>query len=248
MLDTLLPLAILVFLSNTVESAAGFGATILALTFGASLFPIEDLVAILVPLNLLLSMVIVMRHRTEIRWPLLLRKILPLTLIGLPIGIYLYQVVTGNVLKILFAAIVIVLSLFELARGVRRRTQMLPPLPAPAGYAYLFFGGVMQGLYASGGPFIVYYTSRTLADKAHFRTTLSALWMILNFFVTGSLIYAGKLTPYTIQYSGYLLPFVLAGLLLGLQVHRWISEERFRVVVYTLLLFAGVSLLYRSIT
>jgi uncharacterized protein len=246
MIDTLLPLMILVFFSNTVESAAGFGATLLALTFGAQFFSIEDLIPILVPLNLLLSLVITLKNQREINAQLLFKRILPLAALGLPMGMILFHSLSGNLLKPLFASIISLLALFELIRIFFFSEKESRPLHPVLGGLFLFFGGVMQGLYASGGPFIVYYASRTFKDKAQFRTTLSALWLILNFFLCSSLIFSRQLTPYTLQFSAYLLPFVLAGLMLGLQVNRWVSEKQFRKIVYFLLLFAGLSLLYRS--
>ena len=131
---------VLVFLSNTVESAAGFGATILALTFGAQFFPIEDLIPILVPLNFLLSLVIVLKHRSEINGAVLLRKILPVTALGLPLGMLIFHKVSGNGLKLSFGIIVTLLSLFELGRLFFYSRSEVKPLPKPVGLFFLFFG------------------------------------------------------------------------------------------------------------
>lgn len=246
-MDSLAPLMLIVFFSNLVESVAGFGSTILALTLGAQYFPIEELIPILVPLNVLLSAYIVIRYRTEIHWRLLGTRILPFTLIGMPIGIWIFQMAPGPSLKLAFGVIVSVLGAFELVRGLKKTYADQRPLGLYGSALFLTAGGIMQGLYASGGPFVVYFFSRTVKDKGTFRSTLSFLWLVLNVILTGSLILSSKINAYTLQFSFYLLPFVLAGIFVGTRVHDWVSERQFKQGVYALLSVAGLSLIYRSL-
>ncbi|RYZ68719.1 MAG: sulfite exporter TauE/SafE family protein [Proteobacteria bacterium] len=240
-------LFVLVFFSNAVEAIAGFGATILALTFGASLFPIEELVPILVPLNLLLSLIIVARNRNDVEYTLLWKKMLPFAGIGLPVGLILFQVITGPTLKIVFAVFVILLSTRELIRRFVLKREDAAHFSPAIEKALLTGSGILQGLYASGGPLAVYYASRMIKNKSRFRASLSFFWLILNSVTTATLIYTAKISSYTFLYSLRLLPFVLAGLVAGNYLHHRIPENKFRVLVYALLFFAGSSLLYRSI-
>jgi len=92
----------------------------------------------------------------------------------------------------------------------------------------------------------VYYASRTFTDKAKFRSTISLLWLILNFFVTITLILTRKINVYTLQFSLYLLPFVLGGMIVGFLIHDRVSQKNFRLAVYGLLVLAGLSLLARQ--
>lgn len=249
-MDSLWPLMIIVFFANTVESLAGFGATVLALTFGAQFFAIEDLIPILLPLNLILSLTIVIRYWESLNRKELLTRILPFALVGMPIGIAIYQLAPGKTLKLVFGVVVVLLGLFELTRAfiARGKPEMAAKKPSLLQSAtFLISGGIMQGLYASGGPFIVYYASRAIPDKREFRTTLSALWLILNFFLTGTLIATNKMTSYTLKFSLYLLPCVVAGMIIGMLVHDRVSEKSFRTAVYVLLVGAGLSLLWRSL-
>ncbi len=249
-METLFPLMIIVFLSNITEACAGFGATILAIIFGAQYFSIEDLIPILVPLNLLLSLTIVVRYYAEIDRRALVSRILPITGIGMPIGIAIFQYAPSRALKIAFGMIVVLLGLFELttealARKSGKRAASRK-LPTWQGVLFLLGGGIMQGLYASGGPFVVYYASREIADKRKFRTTLALLWLILNAVLVSSLFLTGKLTRFTLTYSLYLLPAVLLGMFVGMKVHDRVSETTFRRLVYALLVLAGSSLAYRT--
>ena len=44
----------------------------------------------------------------------------------------------------------------------------------------LFCGGIIQGAFGTGGPFVVIYSSKALPDKKVFRVTLSLLWLSMN--------------------------------------------------------------------
>lgn len=247
-MDTIFPLLIIVFFSNLVEACAGFGATILALIFGAQFFSIENLVPILVPLNLLLSLIIVIRYFGDVDRKALLTRILPLTGIGMPIGILIFQNAPSKLLKMAFGVIVVILGLFELTQAVFRKSKdEASRLPLWQGVLFLLGGGIMQGLYASGGPFVVYFASREIREKAKFRTTLALLWLVLNLILTASLAFSGKITPYTMRFSLYLLPSVLLGTLAGILVHNRVSESTFRKLIYGLLVVAGASLVYRTV-
>ncbi len=248
-METLFPLMAIVFFSNMTEACAGFGATILALIFGARYFSIEELIPILVPLNLLLSLAIVIRYFRDVDRKALVSRILPITGLGMPIGIAIFQYAPSRTLKIAFGVIVVLLGLFELATEAvdrKGRAGGARPLSRWQGAAFLFGGGIMQGLYASGGPFVVYYASREIPDKRKFRTTLALLWLILNLALVTSLVVTGKVTRTTLTTSLYLLPAVGAGMIAGLKVHDRVSEAVFRRLVYVLLVLAGASLAFRT--
>jgi len=49
-------LALIVFFSYTTQAMSGFGSTILALTLGIHLYPIEVLLPVLVPLDMMVNL------------------------------------------------------------------------------------------------------------------------------------------------------------------------------------------------
>ncbi len=251
-MEKLIPLMTIVFFSNLVEACAGFGATILAIIFGAQFFSIEELIPMLVPLNLILSIVIVLRYWRDVDRRVLFTKILPWAGAALPIGILIFNIAPSRALKLGFGIVVALLGLMELATvslahrrgaGLGNPRKKLSPMQ---GRFLLAAGGIMQGLYASGGPFIVYFASREIPDKRQFRTTLALLWLILNTALFFSLIFSGKIGAESLRNSAFLLPAVLAGMFTGMRVHERVSEATFRIIVYALLTVAGASLAYRT--
>lgn len=231
------------------EAIAGFGSTVFAVAVGAHLYSIHTLVPVLVPLNILLSLYIVLRHGKAIDHPYLWGKILPWVLAGFPAGILIFNVLHGSALKFCFGLFIAMLSAYELAcmsltsKGIERKPHPASPLQR---VFFLVSGGVMQGAYSSGGPLIVYSASREIADKERFRSTLSALWLLLNVFLTLTHILFRKTTLVTLKISMFFLPALIAGIAAGEWFHHRISEKAFRLFVFILLFLAGVSLVLTS--
>ncbi len=94
---------------------------------------------------------------------------------------------------------------------------------------------------------LVYVLGRELHDKARFRATLSAIWLVLNGLLVANLVSAGDLGERSLANSAVLLLSLAGGLVLGERAHARIDEARFRVAVYALLLLAGSSLLVRTL-
>ena len=91
-------LAVLVTAGMAVQTATGFGANlvIISLGMGAGLMPLHELVAVILPANVLQSLIIAIRQGHLARWRLLFRRILPAMGVGVVCGLLLASVVTGE--------------------------------------------------------------------------------------------------------------------------------------------------------
>jgi uncharacterized membrane protein YfcA len=98
----------------------------------------------------------------------------------------------------------------------------------------------MHGLYASGGPLAVYFSSRELPDKGQFRATLSLLWLLLNLILMAGYVIRGMVTWQTTRMSLLLLLPLGLGILAGEWLHRRVDAWTFRLLVFALLLGGGV--------
>ncbi len=239
-----LALAVIVLLAYITHVMAGFGSLILAITIGSNFYPIEFLLPVMVPLNVLVNSYIVTRHRTFIHKQVLFKQIFPLMLVGLLIGILLFNLVHGQILKKMFGIFVVGMSTMQLA-GLRQTTMATPALSPAKSRVFLLFGGVIQGLYASGGPLVVYVVSRLNLDKSVFRSTLSALWLILGCVLMISYVVTGRLSVGTLTFTGALAPLIIVGVFIGERLHTIINEKQFKIFVYMLLLIAGFSIVLR---
>lgn len=236
MTDALLALAPLVAFAFVVEATLGAGATLITVGLGATFLPIDQLLAIFLPLNVLLSLAIVAKDRRSIARGLLFGRIIPLMIAGLPLGIWVFRTLDGDTLKLVFGASIALLSVLELVRS-RETARVIAP---GASHALLVAAGAMHGAFATGGPLVVYVLGRTVRDKASFRATLCTVWLVLNLILLGSYAARGTLSVPTLLSSASLLPALAVGLWLGDRIHRRAPLELFRRLVFTLILAAGL--------
>ena len=234
-------LAVIVLISYTTQAMSGFGSTILALTLGVHLYPIDVLLPVLVPLDMIVNMYIVARHHRHISRPYLFRSILPAMGIGVLAGIIAFHYIEGDLLKKLFGVLVILLSTRELFR-LRRNRQEKIVLSDLKAAGLIFSAGVVHGIYASGGPLLIYALSRLNLTKSVFRSTLGAVWFFFSVMLTASYLIGGKFTAQSLKFVLILLPMILLGILLGERLHHRVDEYRFKIFVFGVLLLAGLSI------
>jgi len=236
-------LALIVLISYTTQAMSGFGSTILALTLGINLYPIEVLLPVLVPLDLLVNLYLVACHHRHLNRPLLFSSILPAMGIGLLAGIFVFQFIHGVLLKKIFGILVILLSVRELYRLFRkdRNQKVLSP---KGSIACMTLAGLMHGIYASGGPLLIYALSRQNIPKSVFRSTLAAVWLILSIILTASYFITGTFSWESLRAIATLIPVILCGLVLGEWLHRGIAEYPFKIFVFVVLLVAGFSICF----
>jgi uncharacterized membrane protein YfcA len=214
-------LALIVFIAFGLEAALGFGCTILAVTVGVHLFPMAELLPVLVALNMVVSLCIVSRHFDAIDHRLLCRRILPLMALGIPVGMLVFHVADGPLLKLVFGLFVIVVSGTELLGTMRGHTPApgVRPLSGWQGAGLLLAAGLTHGLYASGGPLAVDFTSRQPLDKRSFRSTMSALWIPLNLMLLIGYAAEGSLETQTARVIGWMMLPLVAGVWGGEWLH-----------------------------
>jgi len=235
----------IVLLSFTSQALSGFGSIIIAVTLGSYLYPIETLLPILVPLDVIINGYLVTRYHSKVDVGFLVRKIFPTMSIGFIAGVILFSLLESSLLKGMFGVFVVVISARELFLTIR--DSGVREISATARAIYLILGGFIQGVFASGGPPVVYAVSRSIRDKTIFRSTLAAVWLSINSVLIVVYVATGRMTIETVKHSAVLLPMVVLGIIIGELLHRYINERHFRVVIFSILIVAGLSILLQLI-
>lgn len=228
------------FLSYFSAAFAGFGGVIIALTLGAHLYPIEWMLPVLLPLTALANLYLLICHHRYIDTEVLLKRILPFMGTGLAIGFSLFTRLQGELLRTLFGFMVIGIAVRELIHLIRADHRNASPLPGWVSSGFVFAAGVVHGIYASGGPLLVYAANRMQLEKSVFRSTLSIVWLIMNICLTSSYAVTGRIDAASLAHSVSLLPSLVLGVALGDFMHQRIPERTFKVAVFLLLTLSGV--------
>jgi hypothetical protein len=240
-MTVLLALEGIIVCAQLVETVTGFGATVISLALGAHLVPLESLVVTLVIIGCLQSLWLVLRGWRHIRWDVLGKTVLPASAPGLALGAYLFASLGTPVLKLILGGFIILISAVELGR-LLRQGQDPRALPTPVAWAVVFAGGFFHGMFATGGPLMVYFFGRTVHDKQAFRATLSVLWLLLNSALLVSYAWTGRLEDEPALRALYLVPALVAGIVLGELLHRRMNERIFKTFVQLVLLGTGVAM------
>ncbi|MDX1474828.1 MAG: sulfite exporter TauE/SafE family protein [Reinekea sp.] len=234
-------LGVAVFAAWTIDAAIGFGSLVIALAIGALVLPLDVIMPVLVPLNIILSGYLTVRYRTQIQWPLLLKKLLPLMLLGALVGLLTRDFFNAQTLRLLFGSVVVWFAARSLWCAFNRTARAR----AHRGWVtslLTFFAGITHGLFASGGPLLVYALTGVQLSKQHFRATLSLVWFALNSSLTLWYVLNGSAFTHANK-TLLFIPLVGAAIVFGEWLHHRISEDVFRKGVLILLLVAGVLLL-----
>jgi uncharacterized membrane protein YfcA len=238
--DPWLWLSLCILLAYSIEAISGFGSVLIALSLGALLLPVSELLPILVPLNVLMSGWLGWRNRQHIHWRLLLGAILPLMLMGTLAGYALTPWLQSALALQLFGVLVLWFGASQLFSQRQ---------PSPAGATWQRLGlvgaGISHGLFASGGPLLVYTLAGSPLDKRRLRATLITVWFVLNSLLSLAFLADGRLQP-ALPHIAVYAPLLLVGGLLGEYLTPRLNEQRFRQLVYGLLAVVGALLIAKG--
>jgi uncharacterized membrane protein YfcA len=232
---------LVIFATHALEAVTGFGCTVLALPFITALFGIKSGVMTLTILAWLLALYIAVSKRRDIDLKQF-AVIVGFVIIGLPIGMYLFRHVDAKPLKKFLAAFIVLASSLQIAAHFSPKAASRT-LPRPLAYGLLIAGGIVHGIFSSGGPLVVLYASRALPEKGKFRATLCLLWTTLNSILIGGYLVSASLDRETLLRTGAMLPFLAAGIVAGEFIHKRVASRAFNLIVFGTLFCTGVIML-----
>jgi uncharacterized membrane protein YfcA len=163
--------------------------------------------------------------------------------VGLAAGILLRDYASEILLIAVLGLFIIVTSTLELIALYRSTGVQRVPLSRWISVPVILAGGLFQGLFASGGPPIVYYAGREIDDPAEFRSTLSVLWLILNIALLISMWAAGQARVITLELAALVLPGFIAGVVIGSFIKM--KSRAFKAATWGMLLIIGIVQLVR---
>ena len=233
--------ALVIFATHTIEGITGFGSSVLALPFLGPVLGLELTVQLLCILSWSMALYIIIRSWQAIQWKEFLFIVLWAGL-GMPVGIWMFDRLPAGILCVILG----IFMIFVGVRGVNSsyKSAEQPQTPVKRTLlmkALLFAGGIIQGAFGTGGPFIVIYSARALPEKRVFRVTLSLLWFSINSCRLIFWLSDGRLTaPESGKALLWAFPVMLAGVILGDYLHNKVSERNFKIGAYAILVLSGI--------
>ena len=235
--------AALIFTAGfAIRNLAGFGAILIPAL--ALFLPLTLVVPVVTLIAVLSSIGIAVRHRERIAWADL-KPLLPWSLVGVAVGLYLFDRLGDDALVTALGVFVAGFGLWSLIRGDRPSTGprlprwlVVPPLATFAAIVGTTFGGL-------AGPVYGVYLEWLKLDKHAFRASMSAVLVVLGSLRGLGYLALGHFDRGTLVLAALALPCALLGLAIGARMHARATPSGFRRIVAILLVVSGGALLLR---
>jgi uncharacterized membrane protein YfcA len=182
--------------------------------------------------------------RKKVAWGEML-KLVPGTLVGIAIGLYLFTQLSSDTLAKWLGALVLAYGLYSLwgTFGAAAKPHLPPRLAALVGG----LGGGMTGTVVGtmGSVFFAMYFDAIKLAKDSYRATMTAILMTLTIIRGIGYFAVGEFSRDVLWVTAILFPSMLLGLFLGNRFHHGMSELTFRRTVAGALTVSGLALLIK---
>lgn len=230
----LIVVAIAIFIAAFVQVLSGFGFALLSMPIMTIAIPVQEAVVVSTLLGMLSTTWQSWHLRADTVRPLAKRLTLA-AFVGMPLGLYLLNVVPNDILRLLLGIAVLVATTLLVARINLKHVG--PSLDIGVG----FVSGVLNTSLSTNGPPLVFGLQARHLEAHAFRATITTVFAFSN--IVGISLFAlnGKITKDGLIASAVAIPAWAVGQGLAWPVRKHVHGERFRVLVITLLFVAGAS-------
>lgn len=226
---------LLIVFAMFVQSLTGFGGALVAMPISIMLLGVDVSRPSIMILTTITALCVAIPNYRDINW----KKLAIMTIVmlaGVIAGDFFFSTVSAKPLLIVYGIIVFLIGLKKL---------LLPnilKIPVWGQYAALCAAGIMQGLFISGGSFLVIYAVEQLKNKKEFRATVSAVWVPLNIYLAIKYAVCGIFTIPVLKITAFaVIPELIAIWAAG-RIANKLKQETFLKITYIILIMSGVAL------
>lgn len=227
-----LVLLVLLF-ANTVQTITGFAGTLLAMPMVMRLIGVTNAKAILNVFTMLACIGIAWQNRRYINKKELL-KIIAGMLIGMVIGIRLFDLCPQKLLLRCYGGMIIIVAIRNLVSARQKE------LGNVGRTAIILAAGIIHGMFVSGGALLVVYAVFALKDKDEFRATISSVWVILDCILIFSHYTSGYYNRENLMLIAISVTVMILSIKLGNALYKKIDQKVFMKMICVLLMISGV--------
>ncbi len=160
-------------------------------------------------------------------------SIIPICVVGTIFGVLAFSHFSGDILSIIFGTLLIALAI---------KTAFFDNYVFPKIFKtkLLFIGGLSQGTFGIGGPFLVNALKNDFSNKSAMRTTMALFFVAFNIVRICQLSLQGELKPELFYSIWWAIIPVFFAIQLGYQIHLKISESFFKKLIAIMTVFSGL--------
>ncbi|MGB0389359.1 MAG: sulfite exporter TauE/SafE family protein [Ardenticatenaceae bacterium] len=237
----ILSVGLILFCATVVVRLAGFGSSLVAMPLLTPLLGLPVASPLMNLFGVTNFSVVIFQRWKEVTLKDVWRLAL-MTVLVIPLGIYLIFVVPEAFLRVVLGMICLLYALYGLAK------LPMPRLTNPNwAWVYGFWAGVFSGAFNVAGVFVVLYADTQDWEPERFRLNMFSFFLVVSILSLVSRYVAGQLTAQVMQIWLGTTPFLLLGLAVGSYLTRFVNKTRFRQLVLCLLIVLGTRLIYSAL-
>ena len=215
-----------------VQRVSGFGLGIFAMMFLPYLTPSAQAAA---TVSTLFSTVTSSYNGIKYRKSADFKTLLPMILASvcaIPVAVWLSGYISGDVFTIVLGAVLIVMSVYFIFFGGRIRFKATPAGGVIAGAA----GGLLNGLFSTGGPPVVLYLSNVAAEPMAYFATIQFYFAVTNLYAVGVRVASGLVTVQVLLCTVAGLVGCFLGDWVGKKVFDKLNAELLKRIIYVFII------------
>jgi uncharacterized membrane protein YfcA len=234
---------VVMVLAYSARGASGFGAAV-AMPLLSLVIPLKILIPAWTLIGIAAGAALFGADRNKIAWREI-AKLVPGTLIGIAIGLYVFKQLDSDTLSKWLGIAVLLYGFYSLWGTFGQAPKAhLPPVPAAA------LGGIGGGVTGTvvgtmGSVFFAMYFDAIRLGKDQYRATMTAILLTLT--ITRGIGYWGidQFNRDVLVVTALLFPSMAIGIFIGNRFHHGMSELVFRRTVSGALIASGLALLLK---
>jgi uncharacterized protein len=239
MLETIIFVLIVLFISATIRSTFGFGDALIAMPLLTMVIGIKVAAPVVAIFSFIYAVIILVKDWRKIKVSGF-KRIIFFVILGIPVGLFYLKDVNENLVKIVLAIILISFSIFQLINP-----HLLLLKSDKSAFIFGFISGILGGAYNTNGPPIIIYGSLRSWEPERFRAIMQGFFFPTNLFIIIGHGIAGFWTNQVFNWSCLGLPVVIIGIVLGHKLNKLFPAEKFTKWVYIMLIIIGFILFMR---
>ena len=223
-----------------VQRVSGFGLGIFAMLFLPHFLPSHTAA---VAISSLFSCVTSSYNAIKYRKNIVYKTALPMmcaALIAIPIAVRFSAVVSGNIFHILLGAVLILLSFYFMLfnQNIRLKPTFCNGILAGA------LGGMLGGLFSTGGPPAVLYLSSATKDNITYFATIQFYFCFANLYAMTMRAINGIVNADILIYAAVGVIGCMIGDFIGKTVFDKLDSKKLKIIIYIGMLISGMIMFF----
>ena len=201
------------------------------------------------PVELILTypanIILMLKERKSLKWNVCL-PLTALVVVGSIPGIFLLKTADTTVIKIIFGIVTVFVAVEMFFRMRRKENKEEGIVAKILMFIVGLISGVLCGLYGVGA-LLGAFVGRKTDTLSAFKANMSFIFVVENTIRLILYIILKILNIEILTKALIMIPFMFAGLLLGMFASRFVNEKHAKKIIILLLIISGISLVVTSI-